>query len=166
VSKSLTKLKYHVLSLDVIKIDVLMITNYFHSCGRWPKGCNASFVNFIPKVDNLQGLEVYKPISLVGTMYKIISKIILNCGIMKVAFKYLGLPEGTNRRRIDFWQDIITKIRKRLSLWIGKHIFFTGRVILMKSVLSTIPLHYLSLFKLPVSVEKTIKKIKKDFLRR
>jgi len=83
---------------------------------------------------------------------------------MKVTFKYLGLPKGGNHIKIDFWQDAVTKIRKRLALRKGKHISFVGRVILIKSVLSTIPLYYLSLFKISISVEKSIKKIQRVFL--
>ena len=89
---------------------------------------------------------------------------ILNCNIMKVPFKYLGIPVGANHRRIEFWQDMIQKIQKRLALWKGKYLSFAGRVTLIKSVLSTIPLYYLSLFKLPICVEKMIRKIQRDFL--
>jgi len=362
---------------DIIKTDLIKVVKCFHSCGRWPKGCNASFISLIPKVDNPQGLEEYRPISLVESLYKIISKIlskrmqkvlhkiidkkqsafikdrsildsvvvinevieevrrkkgkciiikadfekaydsvnwefllymlermgfcpkwvkwirsclesfdisilingsptgqftptkglrqgdplvpflflivaqglagvvtqaesmglikgirvghkqipismlqfvddtifvcneeiqnimviksilrcfeiasglkvnfhkskigsigihlrkverfsaILNCSIMKVPFKYLGIPVGANHRRIEFWQDMIQKIQKRLALWKGKYLSFAGRVTLIKSVLSTIPLYYLSLFKLPICVEKMIRKIQSDFL--
>ena len=84
---------------------------------------------------------------------------ILNCSVMKVPFKYLGIPVGENHRRKDFWQDMVTKIRKRLVVWKGKYISFAGRVTLLNSVLSSIPLYYLSLFKISVSVGKTIKEI-------
>jgi len=50
----------------------------FHSFGLWLKGTNASFLTLIPKANNLQILDVYKPISLVGSIYKIISKILAN----------------------------------------------------------------------------------------
>jgi len=89
---------------------------------------------------------------------------ILNCSVMKVPFKYLGIPVGENHRRKDFWQDMVTKIRKRLAVWKGKYISFVGRVTLLNSVLSSIPLYYLSLFKISVSVGKTIKGIQRDFL--
>jgi len=59
---------------------------------------------------------------------------------------------------------MIQKIQKRLALWKEKYLSFAGRVTLIKSVLFTIPLYYLSLFKLPICVEKMIRKIQKDFL--
>jgi len=43
-----------------------------------PKGCNASFVALVPKVRDPSTLEQYRPISLVGAMYKIITKLLAN----------------------------------------------------------------------------------------
>nr|GEW74581.1 hypothetical protein [Tanacetum cinerariifolium] len=40
------------------------------------KGCNASFVTLILKVDNPLGLGDYRPISLIGSYYKVISKLL------------------------------------------------------------------------------------------
>ena len=42
----------------------------------WPKGTNASFITLVPKVANPQHLNEFRPISLVGCVYKIISKIL------------------------------------------------------------------------------------------
>jgi len=39
---------------------------------------NASFITLIPKVDNTGSLHEYIPISLIGCMYKIISKALSN----------------------------------------------------------------------------------------
>ena len=44
---------------------------------KWPRGSNASFIFFIPKTNNLQQLSD-RPISLVGCVYKIVSKIWLS----------------------------------------------------------------------------------------
>ncbi|KHN42744.1 Transposon TX1 putative 149 kDa protein, partial [Glycine soja] len=43
-----------------------------------PKGCNASFITLIPKVADPQFLNDYKPISLIGCIYKIVSKVLAN----------------------------------------------------------------------------------------
>ena len=47
-----------------------------HETGSIPKGCNASFITLVPKVRDSVRLEQYLPISLVGAMYKIISKVL------------------------------------------------------------------------------------------
>jgi len=83
---------------------------------------------------------------------------------MKVPFTYLGIPVGGNQRRKEFWQGLMSKIRKRLSRWKGRHISFVGRMTFIKSVLSSMPLFFISLFKMPSIVRKEIVKIQRDFL--
>ena len=48
----------------------------FHSTGKMVRGFNPSFVALIPKVDNPQLLSEYRPISLIGSMYKILAKLL------------------------------------------------------------------------------------------
>ena len=61
---------------DVIKKDVYEIVFEFWRTARLPKGSNNAFIAMIPKVDNPLGLKDYRPISMVGCVYKIISKIL------------------------------------------------------------------------------------------
>ncbi|XP_057432142.1 uncharacterized protein LOC130724891 [Lotus japonicus] len=46
------------------------------SKGAWPKGSNASFIVLIPKVSSPQSLGEFRPISLIGCMYKVVSKLL------------------------------------------------------------------------------------------
>jgi len=62
----------------VIKPDVLRFLDEFHANGIFPRGGNASFIVLIPKVKNPQALDEYRPISLIGCMYKIVAKILAN----------------------------------------------------------------------------------------
>lgn len=59
---------------DLLKGDIVAMMHDFHSCGKLPRGVNASFIALIRKVDNPQGLGEYRPISLIGCIYKIIAK--------------------------------------------------------------------------------------------
>jgi len=43
-----------------------------------PRGCNASFITLVPKKVNSSNLKDFRPISLVGGVYKILSKIVTN----------------------------------------------------------------------------------------
>lgn len=43
-----------------------------------PKAISASFLALVPKVENLQLLSEYRPISLLGSLYKIIAKLLAN----------------------------------------------------------------------------------------
>ncbi|KAJ9543548.1 hypothetical protein OSB04_023255 [Centaurea solstitialis] len=74
---------------DVIKGDFLEAIGYFWENKEISEGCNASFVTLIPKVANPIGLNEYRPISLVGIYYKIISKLLTE-RLKKVIGKLIG----------------------------------------------------------------------------
>jgi len=75
--------------------------------------------------------------------------VILNYDVMVSPFVYLGLPVGGRHKRGAFWNGVIEKVQARLSRWKGKCLSMTGRICLIKYVLSSISLFYMSLFKLP-----------------
>jgi len=50
----------------------------FHRNGKLAKGINNTFIALIPKVDSPQCLNDFCPISLVGSMYKILAKVFAN----------------------------------------------------------------------------------------
>ena len=68
---------------DVIKPEIMAVVHFFHATGSFPKGCNASFIALVPKVRDPSSLDQFQPISLVGVMYKIITKV-LSCRMKKV----------------------------------------------------------------------------------
>lgn len=47
----------------------------FWGSSRLPKGSNTTFIALIPKLDCPTGFKDYRPISMVGCIYKIITKI-------------------------------------------------------------------------------------------
>jgi len=49
--------------------------DHLHANRILPKGCNSSFITFIPKRENPQSLGDFHPISLEGCMHKILDKI-------------------------------------------------------------------------------------------
>lgn len=65
---------------------------------------------------------------------------LLNCKVMKAPFTYLGLPVGGNSRRMEFWDPVVNKLKGRLSRWRQRTISFGGKITLIASVLSSIPL--------------------------
>ena len=56
---------------DMLKNDVMRLLVEFHRNGKLAKGINSTFIALIPKVDSPQRLNDFRPISLVGSMYKI-----------------------------------------------------------------------------------------------
>jgi len=83
---------------------------------------------------------------------------------MGTPFKYLGIEVGGNPRKEKFWEPILNKLKSRLSVWKGRFLSMAGRICLVKSVITVVPLYYLSLFKAPESVCKRIISIQRRFL--
>ncbi|XP_071712558.1 uncharacterized protein [Rutidosis leptorrhynchoides] len=71
-------LKFYKLYWDVIKSVLLAAINSFWEYGEISKGCNASFITLVPKKSNPVSLNEYRPISLIGSYYKIIAKLLSN----------------------------------------------------------------------------------------
>ena len=63
---------------DILKDDLMRFLSEFHRNGRLAKGINNTFIALIPKVDSPQSLNNFRPISLVGSMYKILAKVLAN----------------------------------------------------------------------------------------
>ena len=88
----------------------------------------------------------------------------LNCNQMGTPFKYLGLEVGGNSRKKSFWEPVVNKLKTRLSVWKGRFLSMAGKICVIKSVFTAIPLFYLSVFKASESVYKSIISIQRRFL--
>lgn len=62
----------------MVKSDIVDFFKEFHRKGVLPKAFVASFITLIPKNDNPQGLGEYRPICLIGSIYKILAKVLAN----------------------------------------------------------------------------------------
>lgn len=89
---------------------------------------------------------------------------ILNCRVANIPFVYLGIPIGGNPRRALMWQPILEKMRRKLSSWKQKMLSVGGRICLIKSILMTLPLFFLSFFRVPKGVVREAKRIMRTFL--
>lgn len=86
----------------------------------------------------------------------------LCCKTDNLSFTYLGLPVGA--RRASTWQLVIDMQRKRLARWKSRRLSFGGRIMLLRSVLSSILLYFLSFFRVPKKVLKILIGIQRSFL--
>ena len=69
---------FWIFSWEFVKSEVLGFLREFHEQGRFIKNLNASFLVLIPKKQTVEDFKDLRPISLVGGLYKIMSKVLAN----------------------------------------------------------------------------------------
>ena len=52
--------------------------DYFHRHFMFERSMNASFLTLIPKMCNVINIKDFRPISLLGSVYKLLSKVLAN----------------------------------------------------------------------------------------
>jgi len=77
---------------------------------------------------------------------------------------YLGFPLEATFKDKSIWKPLVRRFERRLSRWKAKYLSKGERLTLIKSVLSSIPTHFLSLLLLPSSVATKLEAIKQKFL--
>ena len=78
-------------------------------------------------------------------------------------FTYLGFPLGDHMNRGATWQPVVKKIQNRLASWKSKILSRAGRLTLIKSVLNSLPVYYMSMFKMSNSIALKIVKLQRKF---
>nr|GEZ81704.1 RNA-directed DNA polymerase, eukaryota [Tanacetum cinerariifolium] len=63
---------------NFLEKDVVQDVYYFFQHRTFPKGSNSSFIALIPKIHNVNMVKDFRPITLIGSLYKIIAKILAN----------------------------------------------------------------------------------------
>ena len=76
----------------------------------------------------------------------------LGCNIGSFPTSYLGLPLGAKHKALGVWDSIEERYRKRLGTWKTQYISKGGRISLIRSTLSSLPIYQLSLFRMPQKV--------------
>jgi hypothetical protein len=71
----------------------------------------------------------------------------LICNVGKVFFLYMGLPIGGDLKRLGFWEPMLNRIENRLSRWKNHSLSFGGRLVLLKSVLTSLFVYDIPFFK-------------------
>lgn len=89
---------------------------------------------------------------------------VLGCTQTNFSITYLGMPLSVDRPKKEAFLPLIEKVDRKLSGWKSKMISRGGRLQLVHSVLSTIPIYHMSCFRLPKWVIQKIDKIRRSFL--
>jgi hypothetical protein len=88
---------------------------------------------------------------------------VLRCRVGKVPFVYLGLSIGGDPRRLIFWEPLLRSIKLRLAGFNSRFLSFGGRLVLLKSVLTSLPVYALSFFKAPSGIISSLDSIFTNF---
>lgn len=89
---------------------------------------------------------------------------VLGCKIGSFPIPYLGMKVGGRLYGSMAWSYVLEKMKKKLKGWDVKSLSMGGRVTLIQSTLSAIPLYWLSFLPLPKSVENKIRSLQCTFL--
>ncbi|GJW06935.1 RNA-directed DNA polymerase, eukaryota [Tanacetum coccineum] len=136
--------------------------------GEWSDNNIATLVHVLDCFHKVSGLKINMNKSkLMGThvdhdkVTRAANK--LGCQILKAPFLYLGSYVGGNMHRLKSWDDIIGRVRRRLSNWKMKMLSIGGRLTLVKSVLGSMPIFHMSLFKVPSGILRSLESIRSKF---
>ncbi|KAL6508840.1 hypothetical protein OROHE_021399 [Orobanche hederae] len=87
----------------------------------------------------------------------------IGCSVLRLPMVYLGLHIVSNMYRIDSWNHVVDRVKARLNNWKANMLSIGGRLSLIKSVLGSVAIYPLSIFKLPIAVAKSIEAIRRNF---
>ena len=65
-------------SWNTVKSEVMAIFKDFFDIDKFVKSLNSTFIVMIPKKEGADDLKDFRPISLVGSLYKLIAKVLAN----------------------------------------------------------------------------------------
>ncbi|GKD61016.1 putative RNA-directed DNA polymerase, eukaryota, reverse transcriptase zinc-binding domain protein [Tanacetum coccineum] len=98
----------------------------------------------------------------IGVNEEEVSNMASNAGCIagNIPFNYIGLPIDSNMKSIASWKMLVDRFHLRLSTWKANLLSIGGRLTLIKSVLGSLGIYYLSIFKAPESVLQDLERIR------
>nr|GEX99612.1 RNA-directed DNA polymerase, eukaryota [Tanacetum cinerariifolium] len=87
----------------------------------------------------------------------------LGCLTLKTPFIYLGMKVGGHMSRLHEWNEVVDRVKKRMSRWKMKTLSIGGRLTLLRSVLGSMTTFHMSIFKVPSKVLCTMESIRSHF---
>ncbi|KAK3217875.1 hypothetical protein Dsin_011845 [Dipteronia sinensis] len=85
------------------------------------------------------------------------------CKEGSLSIPYLGLPLGGRPSAKAFWNSVVSRIENRLTPWKRYYLNKSGSLFLIKAVLASIPINFMSVFKIPIGEAKTIERLQRNF---
>ncbi|KAJ6684500.1 RETROTRANSPOSON UNCLASSIFIED-LIKE PROTEIN [Salix purpurea] len=83
---------------------------------------------------------------------------------IRLPTKYLGMPLYKGPKKSFLWDDLISRIAARMEGWEAKVLSSGGRITILKSILTSMPLYLLHVIVPPKSVMRRIERLFNKFL--
>ena len=89
---------------------------------------------------------------------------LFGCKLGKLTTSYVGLPLGPPHKLCGVWDTIEERFKRKLTVWKKRYLSKGGRLVLMKSTLSNLPIYFMSLLTVPRKVRIGLERIQRDLL--
>nr|GEW51695.1 integrase, catalytic region, zinc finger, CCHC-type, peptidase aspartic, catalytic [Tanacetum cinerariifolium] len=105
---------------------------------------------------NVYGVEVsIEEVELMGSF--------TGCSSGSLSFNYLGLQIGANMNNVSRWNTLVDRFRAKLSSWKANLLSIGGRLTLLKSVVGSVSIYYMSIFKVLATINKLLESLRASF---
>ncbi|KAL4278435.1 hypothetical protein GQ457_03G038090 [Hibiscus cannabinus] len=137
--------------------------------------CGASETQIKNVVRLLKGFEIASGLKLNLLKSKLIGVNVVNnvidswanllhCKRENLPCSYLGLPLGATKNSIHLWAPIVERFEQKLAGWKSRCLSFGGKLALVKSVLASVPIYFISIFAIPATIKSLLSKLIARFL--
>lgn len=90
---------------------------------------------------SLMGIHIVEPFMQASSCFSY-------CERGKVPFNFLGIPIEANHGNRILWNYVVKNLKSRLAVWKSRFLSIGGRITLINTVINSIPIYYLSFFKI------------------
>jgi hypothetical protein len=81
---------------------------------------------------------------------------LFGCELGSFPVRYLGIPIHFRKLRNGEWKPVEDRFERKLASWMGKLLSYGDRLVLINSVLTSLPMFMLSFFEIPIGVRKRL----------
>lgn len=86
----------------------------------------------------------------------------IGCQTGDDSFQYLGLDLAKSLNKVQFWDPLMAKVKKKLAGWKSRSISRAGRVVLLQGPLDSVPMYWFNMYFMPKSVENNLEKLRRN----
>jgi hypothetical protein len=88
---------------------------------------------------------------------------LFGCAAGVFPFRYLGIPIHYRKLKNREWKPIEDRFERKLESWVDKLLSYGDRLVLINSVLTSLPIFMLSFFEIPKGVRKRLNYFRSRF---